>query len=178
MDDQELVENYLNGDSGAFEELMRRYQGLVFHTIRGMLLDPENARDLTQETFIRASSQLRRLRDPARLRPWLLRIAVNLTLDRLRRQKDECSYDDAWMTPDRDFEERAVVRDLAVQIKAEVARLAPRQRTILSLHLFREMRLVEIAELLEMKPATVRSNLHFGLQNLRQRLKEHQIECQ
>ncbi len=173
MDDQTLVENYRHGDPAAFTTLMRRHQELVYHTIRGMLLDPESARDLTQETFIRAFGKLRRLRDPARFRPWLLRIAINLTLDRLRRQKNEESFDESWMAATDNLEKRAIARDLAVRIKNEIARLAPRQRTILSLHLFREMGASEIAELLEMKPATVRSNLHFGLKNLKKRLEQN-----
>ena len=175
MSDQELIESFLRGDEDAFVGLMSKYQRLVFHTIKGILLNNDTAQEVTQETFIKAFNKLNALKDRNRFRSWLLRIALNLAYDQIKRQQDEFEFDDSFMAPTTDSEKLIIARDLAERVKKVIAQLAPKQRMILSLHLFREMKSVEIADLLELNPATVRSNLHFGMKNLRETLHKQQV---
>ncbi len=175
MSDQELIESFLRGDEDAFVGLMSKYQRLVFHTIKGILLNNDTAQEVTQETFIKIFNKLNTLKDRNRFRSWLLRIALNLAYDQIKRQQDELEFDDSFMAPTADSEKLIIARDLAERVKKVIAQLAPKQRMILSLHLFREMKSVEIADLLELNPATVRSNLHFGMKNLRETLHKQQV---
>ncbi len=175
MSDQELIESFLRGDEDAFVGLMSKYQRLVFHTIKGILLNNDTAQEVTQETFIKIFNKLNTLKDRNRFRSWLLRIALNLAYDQIKRQQDELEFDDSFMAPTTDSEKLIIARDLAERVKKVIAQLAPKQRMILSLHLFREMKSVEIADLLELNPATVRSNLHFGMKNLRETLHKQQV---
>ncbi len=175
MSDRELIEKFLDNDEDAFVGLMTKYQRLLFHTVKGVLLNNDEAQEITQEAFIRAFKKLKHLKDPDRFRSWLLRIALNLAYDRIKREADIIEFDDSFMSPTTDSEEKIIARDLAEKIKTIIGKLAPRQRMILSLHLFREMKPAEIAEILELNPATVRSNLHFAMKNLKETLHKQQV---
>lgn len=75
------------GDREALAELVRHHQDAVYHLALRLLDDPEEARDVAQEAFVRALTHLDRF-DPGRpFRPWILRIAANLAQDRLRRAR-------------------------------------------------------------------------------------------
>ena len=175
MNDRELVKSFLDGNENAFVNLMSRYQRLVFHTVKGVLLNNNIAQEITQEAFIKAFNKLKMLKDRSRFRSWIMRIALNLAYDQIKREKDHIEFDESSMNPSTDSEDMIIARDLAEKIKIVIGQLAPRQRMILTLHLFREMKPAEIADLLEINPATVRSNLHFGMKNLRETLHKQQV---
>lgn len=73
-------------DPQTLEELVRRHQGKVYTLAYRMLRDPEDAEDLTQEALLRALAALPRLRDEQAFAPWLMRIAANLCIARLRQR--------------------------------------------------------------------------------------------
>ena len=80
LSDLELVEQAQNGNSKAFNELVRRYQGRVFGICFGIVRDREEARDTTQEVFIRAFRHLSKFKGDSSFYTWLYRVAVNLSI--------------------------------------------------------------------------------------------------
>ena len=82
-----LVEDVRHGDHGAFEVLVRRYEGRLMSVLLRFVQDRELARDLSQETFLRVYERLDQFDPSRRFGPWLFRIGVNLTLDYLRKRK-------------------------------------------------------------------------------------------
>lgn len=82
-----LVEEVRNGNSDAFGVLVRRYEKKLLRVLRRLVGDSEEARDLAQEAFLRAYQRLDRFDSSRRFGPWLFRVAVNLAVDWLRRQK-------------------------------------------------------------------------------------------
>ena len=82
--DQALVERYRNGDSAAFDAIVRRYKDRVFNAVYRYLGNREDALEVTQDTFIRAYERLEGFRGDAQLFTWLYRIATNLARNRLR----------------------------------------------------------------------------------------------
>lgn len=78
MRDEELVSEFIDGKEKAFEELMDRYQKPMFYFIKAMVLDTEEARDITQKVFIRALNNLSGLGKGEQFRSWLYSIALNL----------------------------------------------------------------------------------------------------
>ena len=85
--DQELVRLFTQGDSAAFEELVKRHEQRIYNLSLRMLGRPEDARDATQETFLAALRKLPSFRGDSALSTWLHRVAVNSCYDILRRRK-------------------------------------------------------------------------------------------
>jgi len=87
LTEEELITDARNGDNRAFKELVRRYEPVVARTVIGMLGDCPEAEDIGQETFIRLYKALPSFRGEASLRTYLTRIAMNLSLNELKRRK-------------------------------------------------------------------------------------------
>jgi RNA polymerase sigma-70 factor (ECF subfamily) len=87
LTDEKLVSRARQGDSKAFKELVKRYENLVAGTVIGMLGNCPEADDVGQETFIRLYRSLKNFRGESKLGTYLTRIAMNLSLNELRRRK-------------------------------------------------------------------------------------------
>jgi RNA polymerase sigma-70 factor (ECF subfamily) len=87
MDQAELLRRCRAGDELAWEVLVRNYQARICSIAYGYTGDPDEARDLAQDIFVRVYRKLDTCRDPERLLAWLIRIARNVCLDHLRRRK-------------------------------------------------------------------------------------------
>ena len=85
--DARLVEESRHGDHNAFGDLVLRYERRLMRVILRFVPDIESARDLTQETFLRAYERLNQFDPSRRFGPWLFRIGVNLTMDHLRENR-------------------------------------------------------------------------------------------
>jgi RNA polymerase sigma factor (sigma-70 family) len=95
LEDKALIDQILAAPSGGFAHLVRRYQGLVLSVVFALVKNEETARDITQETFLKAFRALNQFDTSRSFKPWLLRIANNSTLDylRSRQSKEEISLD-------------------------------------------------------------------------------------
>ena len=82
--DSDFVDRLRNGDAEAFDTLITRYSGDIFALLYRMTEDAEEARDLTQETFLSALKAIRSFRGEAELKTWLFRIALNQSRNRFR----------------------------------------------------------------------------------------------
>jgi RNA polymerase sigma-70 factor (ECF subfamily) len=153
-----LVARIRSGDEDAFESLVLRYQGPLFNYLHGFVGDTEQARDLVQETFLRAYRSIGSLDDPALLRSWLYRIAHNQACSLLRRRRlvswlpltfDRHSSDPA---PDRSAIE-------ALRVTEALAQLPVDQRAPLLLHLVVGFSYAEVAVLLQVSEGAVRMRI-------------------
>ena len=174
--DGDLVTAFLGGKEEAFEELMSRHQQQVFYVVKSLVFDVDEARDITQKAFIAAFKNLKRLRNRQMFRHWLYRIAVNHARDHLKSRKEKLEYQ-GWMEPDCTNvpEKRIIERDLVKQVKDMLKGLPMRQQEVVSLRIFHGLSFKEIAEILEIKEATARTNFHFGIKLLRKGLVERGI---
>jgi RNA polymerase sigma-70 factor, ECF subfamily len=86
MDEQELIQAAVQGDIEAFNQLVLKYQDMVYNQARWLMKEQEAAQDMTQDAFIRAFQSLKSYRGGS-FRSWLARIVTNLCLDELRRIK-------------------------------------------------------------------------------------------
>jgi RNA polymerase sigma-70 factor (ECF subfamily) len=151
-----------------FDEQQRR----IYRLARRMSRDPEEARDLLQETFLRAARSWRRLPDDDRgAEAWLVRTAVNLCRDlgrrRFVRDRDDHRIErPAAAHPDP--EGRAVARS---SLETALAALPPRRRAVIVLSEIEELPTAEVARLLGLREATVRWHRAKGLRELRHRFE-------
>ena len=140
--------------------------------------DATEAEDLTQETLAKALASVDRF-DPARpLEPWLNRIASNTAKDWLRRQsKIELVPLDAEPVDDADaIAEQIAARSLPDELSAALGHLDPLSRLVIVLRHLLDMNSAEIALLLETEPATVRTRLRRGLQQVREELQSEEVD--
>jgi RNA polymerase sigma-70 factor (ECF subfamily) len=156
-----LVARIRAGDADAFERVVGQYQAPLFRYLRSFVGDAEHARDLLQDTFLRAYQSIDRLEDPGLLRSWLYRIAHNLACSALRRRRLVSwlpllhSQRDAAPAPDRSAIEAARVEEALRQIPLS-------QRAPLLLHLVAGFSYAEIGALLQVSEGTVRMRISRG----------------
>ncbi|MEZ4648131.1 MAG: sigma-70 family RNA polymerase sigma factor [Candidatus Eisenbacteria bacterium] len=167
LGDAELVERCLAGEEEAFRMLVERYDRRVYATIYRLVGSEADARDLTQETFLRFFRSLDRFDTSRSLTSWLLRIASNQTVDFLRKRRVETvSLDDVGegealdsLLQGPDWGD-APSDDRLARLESLVSRLAPGYRIVLELRHSQGLHPGEIAEILDVAPATIRSRLH------------------
>lgn len=87
LNEADLIEATVEGDRDAYTVLVERYAGDIFATCMGITADVEDAKDVSQETFMRGFMRIGQLRKRNSFRPWIIGIARNLCLDHLRRKK-------------------------------------------------------------------------------------------
>ena len=185
LGDAELATLAARGDGIAFTAIMRRHNQLLFRTARGIVRSDGEAEDVVQDAWMQAWRGLSGFRAESRLSTWLVRIAVNEALGRLRRKSAQIipleaalMSSDADMrsalteTPDRGPEQalaRAQVRSL---IEAHVALLPESFRSVFMLRAVEEMSVEEVANVLDIPAATVRTRYFRARALLRESLAQ------
>ena len=173
--DTQLIAAARAGDEGAFKILVERYEGKVAGVAIGMLGHTMEAEDAGQETFIRFYRSLERFRADSSLGTYLTRIAVNICLDQLRKQKRkrlEVRSEDVGKELGQlgggDFRAAAEARE---QVQQALARLRPDYRTVLVLRMLEGYSTKETAEILEIPTGTVLSRLARGQKKMKKALE-------
>jgi RNA polymerase sigma-70 factor (ECF subfamily) len=175
-DDASLVrELQRTGDDELFRILVQRHKRRVFR-VAAAVLGPgreAEAEDLTQEAFLLAFRKLGSFRGDSAFSTWLLRVTRNLAIDRRRRadlRKPHVSEDELAKLPavgaGANPEEAAAAGEQRERLLRQLALLPEPQRTAVYLHYWLESPVAEMAELLELKPETVKSHLHRARQRL------------
>jgi RNA polymerase sigma factor (sigma-70 family) len=166
--DRELVDAVLANRPGAFERLVREYQGLCWHIVQRMVRHPEDARDLCQETFLRVHQCLHQYRYESALKSWIGRIAYTIALRHLQHKRiplletHDGDMDEALIETIGDgFDlETACADEEAVRhLHAAIESLPPVQRTLLTLYYLEEMPIPEISRITGMAGGTIKSHL-------------------
>jgi RNA polymerase sigma-70 factor, ECF subfamily len=160
--DRKLVERVLEGDSEAFNLLVRQWEKPIYNFILRMIGDREEAMDLSQDVFMKAYRELATLKDLDRFSAWLYRIAHNTCYSRLRKEigKTFVVYDPEDYSARTPIEERLAVEKALQQ-------LPPDQREVVVLKVYQELKFEEIAIIQDAPVSTVKSRLYMGFEKLR-----------
>ena len=179
--DEVLCERVAGGDEAAFDLLVERYQQRAFRLAWSILRQSEDARDLSQEAFIRLWEAAGSFRGRSRFSTWFYRLLVNLCLDHRRKHRwwhevfgrEERAGNDV---PSALEQQPALTVDPAEAMGREraltrvwdaAARLSPQQRTVLVLLVQEELAMSEVADVMGCAEATARVHLHRALTALR-----------
>jgi RNA polymerase sigma-70 factor (ECF subfamily) len=170
--DSELVAASLDGDKHAFGEIVSRYQNMVARTIKGMLGDSVFSEDIGQEVFIKLFSSLPDFRGEAKLSTYIQKIAVNLTLNEIKRRKRFFSmfsqkgnsemYE--FEVPDHNTEEK---RDAVEIVTRALSGMDPKFRVIVVMRMLQGYSTKETAEILDLPLGTVLSRLSRAQEQLK-----------
>lgn len=184
--DLRLVERSVAGDRGAFGDLVTRWQDRIYATVYRMVGDADDARDVAQDTFLRAWTNLRSFEGASSFGTWLHAIAINqvrtemrrrsaakrgapVSLDALAAHHDGSAHDPP--SPSPSPSDGAAVREDAARLRREIAALDPEHREVLVLREFRDLSYEDIAEVTGVPVGTVRSRLFRARTELRRRLE-------
>ena len=173
--DRALADAVLAGVPGAFERLVREYQGLCWHVIDRMVRHPEDTRELCQETFLRVHQALHQYRGESALKSWIAQVAYSIAKRHLERRRipiAETVGEDGLSlveTVSDGFDlEAATSDDEAVALlHAAIDRLPPLQRTLLTLYHIEEMPIGEISRVTGLAEGTIKSHLFRSRKQLR-----------
>ena len=178
--DYDFIQRCLGGNRDAFRPLVERYQNLVFRTIIRMVYDPELAKDLTQEVFVKAYMKLQTFDPNYPFRVWINRIAIHRAIDYLRKKRKEylildepISTDEGEMLreyPDGQMSAVEVMErnETAEAVRKAVHELDPKLRAVVVLRHFQEMNYDEIAETLKIPIGTVKNRIFRAREKLQE----------
>lgn len=182
IEDAELVRLAQGGDAEAFSKLVARHENSIFRLARNITQNAEDAEDVLQDTFLKAYEHLGEFRGDSKFYTWLVRIAVNQALMKLRRRKSDrlVSLDETF-----DTGEETLVREIAVWaedpeelysqeelrriLASAIESLPPIFRTVFALRDIEELSTEETAQILNLSVPAVKSRLL----RARLRLREH-----
>jgi len=183
--DADLVLRVQRGETSAYRFLVERYQRRLFAVLYGMLHNREDAREVAQDSFVKAYNHLDRFRFDSSFYTWLYRIAVNLAIDLKRRHssRPHAEYDDARQHDEpgaldsRDHTafspgHRLERKRLLEHIEAAIAELPDEQRQAIVLREIDGLSYKEIAEVMECPEGTVMSRLFYGRKKLQELLAD------
>ncbi len=189
LEDNVLLEAYLEGESVAFDLLVVRYQDRLVNYINGIIHDYEQSVDLTQETFIRVIKNAGKYEGKYKFSTWLYRIATNIAIDELRSRSKKGRFFfrnvlDYFKTEDDDFEPELVLPDktycpgkaLEMNEKADhlevaVSSLAETYRVPFLLKEVQDLSYEEVSHILNLPQGTVKSRVHRAKLLLREKLQ-------
>jgi RNA polymerase sigma-70 factor (ECF subfamily) len=182
--DEELCAKVAQHDQQAFELLVERHQARAYRLACSILSNEADARDVSQDAFIRLYESAHRFDGRSRFSTWFYRVLVNLCIDHRRRRKwwgkllplagpgddpDEPGIDPPSADPQPD--QAAIGRESAGQLGEALKRLSPNQRTAVLLQVQEGLSSREIAQVLNCSENTARVHIHRGLAALKKILK-------
>ena len=169
-EDRALVQRYMQGDREAFTLLVVRYQRPIYNAAFWVLRKGEDASDVSQTVFLKAAQQINDYDPRYKFFSWLYRIAINESLNLLRKRKheDELEDDDEFPSPESEGPESQLnASERARCLQAALMKLSVHDRVVISLRHFSDCSYQEIAQILDLDDKTVKSRLFEARQRLR-----------
>jgi RNA polymerase sigma-70 factor (ECF subfamily) len=182
-DDAELVRRALARDEAAVRAIMQANNRRLYRLARGILRNDTEAEDVVQDTYVRAFTHLEQFRGDSRLSTWLSRIAMNEALGRMRRQKPdvelsalEKSAPQAQIIPfplasSDDPEKSMAQREIQHVVEHAIDELPEPFRIVFITRVIEGMNVEETADILGLKPETVKTRLHRARNLLRENVE-------
>src|SRR6266853_5162728 len=179
MSDAELVELVLADDQEAFATLVERYKDAVQNLAYRMLGNVTEAEDVTQETFVRAYTQLATYKPAHKFSTWLLSIASHLAIDQLRRRRflalplEDVPFLDWIADLGTGPEQSALEGEQQDEVQVYLQRLPGKYRAVIVLRYWYDFSYEEIARTLDLTPALVKARLHRARELLARYIKDN-----
>lgn len=184
MQETELVRQLQLGDDRAFRELVEKYKDRIYNTCLGFLKNPEDAEDMAQEVFIQVFESIDDFRKDSALSTWIYRLAVNKSLELIRKRKRQKrrGFFKALMNSEEEPDEiRGDVffphpgvalenKERAEILMKAITTLTEQQQTAYTLHKIEKLSYKEVARIMELSLSAVESLMHRAKKNLQNEL--------
>jgi len=184
--DQVLVQDFLKGDSFAFEKLLLRHKNRVYAFIISKVKNSDLADDIFQDTFIKVINSLNKgkYNEEGKFLPWMMRIAHNLIIDYFRRSNkmknirstDDFNIFDILNDGARSQEEDMIRKRIHLDLKLLIDLLPLEQKDVIKLRYFEDKSFKEIASLTNVSINTALGRMRYALINLRSLSQERKVD--
>jgi RNA polymerase sigma-70 factor (ECF subfamily) len=184
--DYALVARVQQGDTTAFDTLVRKYRERLYSVIYNLCANHEDASDLTQEAFIKAFRSIGRFKGKSAFFTWLYRIAINTTLSHLKKNRyrrffsldnldEEAARSEIVerLATRAGAEKPALLRELQEKLNEALQALSMKHRTVVVLYEIDGLSHGEIAQVMNCSEGTVRSRLHYAKTRLQAELQDY-----
>lgn len=172
MEDKEILEKFAREESRnmAFNQLVRKYQQKIYWHIRKMVIDHEDADDLTQETFIKVWKHLENFRQDAQLYTWLYRIATNECLNFLKSKKRKFFLPindvSAELSAKIDQSDNISGEEIQLKLQKALLRLPDKQRLVFNMKYYDDLKYEEISEILGTSVGALKASYHLAVKKI------------
>ena len=181
-EDSDIIESFINGNESAFNYLVLKYQRKIYWVIRKMVLDHDDADDITQEVFVKLYKSLKDFRGESSFYTYLYKIAVNYSLNYLKKQKkvtertkdiDDESYklssDDALQ--DEGYDEAIIKKVLTEAIKT----LPEQQRAVFNLRFYDNLNYEEISKIMKKSVGGMKANYFHAVKKIEEIIRQKRL---
>lgn len=185
LTDQQLINNYLNGNDSSFEILLNRHKDKIYTSIYLFVKDTEKAEDIFQDVFIKIIDTLRKgkYNHEGKFLQWAMRISYNMCVDNFRRSKRRTkvspseTFDifDVLECSDDNMETSMIRNQTHSKIRMLVDQLPPEQREVVILRHYADMSFKEIAQLTRVSINTALGRMRYALINMRKLAGEKEM---
>ncbi|RNI29062.1 RNA polymerase sigma factor [Rufibacter latericius] len=178
MEDKEILEKFQHPDSRnlAFNQLVRKYQQKVYWHVRKMVIDHDDADDLTQEVFVKVWTHLENFRKDSQLYTWIYRIATNECLNFLSAKKKRFFLPihdvAAELSEKLDSTDALSGDEIQLKLQKALLRLPDKQRLVFNMKYFDEMKYEEISEILGTSVGALKASYHIAVKKIEEYLKK------
>ena len=172
MEDKEILEKFAREESRnlAFNQLVRKYQQKVYWHIRKMVIDHDDADDLTQEVFIKVWKHLENFRQDSQLYTWLYRIATNECLNFLKSKKRKffLPINDVSAELSAKIDQTDNISGDEIQLKLQKAllKLPDKQRLVFNMKYYDDLKYEEISEILGTSVGALKASYHLAVKKI------------
>jgi RNA polymerase sigma-70 factor (ECF subfamily) len=172
VEDRDLIGQARRENVEAYNMLVSRWEKRIYNYLLRLVKNREDALDLSQDVFLKAYQNLRKLEDPDRFAPWIYRIAHNEAYSWLRKNRPETDLEDAqfepWLEPGPG--RRMLPIEVSIAVERALARLSDDQREAVVLKIYQGFKFEEMAGILDCPVSTVKSRLYTALDLLKDTL--------
>jgi len=178
LDDKQLLELYRSGEvDRMFNEMVRRFHSRIYWAARRMVKNHEDADDIAQDVFVRAYSALSNFRGDSGIYTWLYRIAINLSINHLRKQKVRKLMDLSDYIPflgrDADQDKEMIHDENVSLIERAIETLPEKQRAVFIMRYYDEMPYEQISAILGTSVGGLKANFHHAVKKVAAYVKAH-----
>lgn len=164
----------INGDKEAYQRLIEQNKRYLYNISIAILNNVDDAGDALSETIIKAYQKLDTLRNPEYFRTWLTRILINECKKLLKTRRKVVSIEE--MKENLKEKEDALQKETILDLRKAICSLEPKMKTVIVLHYYNELKLEEIAEILEIPVGTIKSRLYHAKKYLYEILEKGRRE--
>ncbi len=192
MEDSQLILKFIDGDVQAFNVLVNRWQNRIYNFVFKVLGKREDAKDVTQKTFIKVYKNLRKLKDKQKFSAWIHQIAMNLCRDEMRKNKrsptisihekirtstgEEMELKDFLSDGSTDIADELFQGEVVEIIRKGLKMIPEEQRIVIIMKEYQGLKFREISDILQEPLNTIKSRMYYGLNALRKALAELEID--
>jgi RNA polymerase sigma factor (sigma-70 family) len=174
--DCELITNFKSGDIKGYNEIVKKYQEQVYWVIRKMVFNHDDADDITQEVFIKVYTALKDFREESNLFTWLYRIAVNFSINHIKKNKNKSNFSiDSLMiqveSHDKKSDELIEEKERRELLMRAIETLPVQQRIVFNMRYYDDLSYNDISKLLKKSVGGIKANYFHAVKKIGEYLK-------